>query len=238
MHIGPMTSVRPTDTLTHSRLPHLSSLEVQYIGAPPQQQHLPTIHSVPSDTKFFNSMPDLFTYIDQPGDQQDLDINEEDVYIDINPSLGGGMNRASMLSNASAMSDYKESNVVLEVVNITYGVFLDSQNSDFFSDAERQRAEERKAKLAEAARLRYQKLSAEEKKEVNARRTAALQRKRQRQREIQELENLLRHSNDIQEDPVINEQLREKRIKARRAEAARLRYQRMTTDERKSYNYR
>lgn len=107
-----------------------------------------------------------------------------------------------------------------------------------FSDAERQRAEERKAKLAEAARLRYQKLSAEEKKEVNARRTAALQRKRQRQREIQELESLLRNTNDIQEDPVINEQLREKRIKARRAEAARLRYQRMTPEERKTYNYR
>lgn len=107
-----------------------------------------------------------------------------------------------------------------------------------FREAERQRTEERKAKLAEAARLRYQKLSAEEKKEVNARRTAALQRKRQRQREIQELESLLRNTNDIQEDPVINEQLREKRVKARRAEAARLRYQRMTTDERKSYNYR
>lgn len=113
MHIGPMTSVRPTDTLTQSRLPHLSSLEVQYIGNSNQQ----TLHTVPSDTKFFNSMPDLFTYMDPSGDPE-VEVNADEIYIDMNNS--NIMNRGALLSNSSAMSDFgNEPNVVLEVVNIT-----------------------------------------------------------------------------------------------------------------------
>ncbi|TKR78267.1 hypothetical protein L596_019102 [Steinernema carpocapsae] len=53
---------------------------------------------------------------------------------------------------------------------------------------------------------------------------------------MEELETILRQSNDIQDDPEINEQLREKRMRAKWAEAARTRYQRMTPDERKQYN--
>uniref|UniRef100_A0A182E672 BZIP domain-containing protein n=1 Tax=Onchocerca ochengi TaxID=42157 RepID=A0A182E672_ONCOC len=55
---------------------------------------------------------------------------------------------------------------------------------------------------------------------------------------LEELESLLRQSKDIEDDPAINEQLREKRIRARRAEAARLRYQRMSSEERRAYNQR
>lgn len=49
---------------------------------------------------------------------------------------------------------------------------------------------------------------------------------------------MLRQSKDIEDDPAINEQLREKRIRARRAEAARQRYQRMSSEERRAYNQR
>lgn len=108
MHnIGQTTSVRPTDTITHSRLPHLSSLEVQYIGVPNQQSHQT------SEAKFFNSMPDLFTYMEHPDNQQEV----EEVYL---TSADMSMNRASMLSNTSAMSAYNnDPSVILEVVNIT-----------------------------------------------------------------------------------------------------------------------
>lgn len=111
-----MTSVRPTDTLTQSRLPHLSSLEVQYIGNSNQQ----TLHTVPSDTKFFNSMPDLFTYMDPSGEPQEMEVNADEIYIDMNNPNSLNMSRSALLSNSSAMSDFNnEPNVVLEVVNIT-----------------------------------------------------------------------------------------------------------------------
>uniref|UniRef100_A0A0N5ABC2 BZIP domain-containing protein n=1 Tax=Syphacia muris TaxID=451379 RepID=A0A0N5ABC2_9BILA len=94
----------------------------------------------------------------------------------------------------------------------------------------------KRMKQAEAARQRYQRLTPEERKEINAKRTLAQKRKRQRDKEIEELEGILRKSKDIVDDPAINEQLREKRIRARRAEAARLRYQRMSSEERRIYN--
>uniref|UniRef100_A0A915AT50 Uncharacterized protein n=1 Tax=Parascaris univalens TaxID=6257 RepID=A0A915AT50_PARUN len=96
----------------------------------------------------------------------------------------------------------------------------------------------KRLKQAEAARRRYQELSPEERKEVNARRMQAQKRKRQRDKEVEELENLLRKTKDIEDDVNINQELREKRIRARRAEAARLRYQRMSSEERRIYNQR
>lgn len=80
------------------------------------------MHTVPSDTKFFNSMPDLFTYMDPSGEPQEVDVNADEIYIDMNnPNISSlGMNRGALLSNSSAMSDFSnEPNVVLEVVNIT-----------------------------------------------------------------------------------------------------------------------
>jgi hypothetical protein len=94
----------------------------------------------------------------------------------------------------------------------------------------------KKAKQAEAARLRYHRLNAEEKKALNLKRTQAQKRKRQREKEMAELESILRETNDIIDDPQITEQLREKRIRARWAEAARSRYQRMSSEERRAHN--
>ncbi|CAJ0942436.1 unnamed protein product, partial [Mesorhabditis belari] len=96
----------------------------------------------------------------------------------------------------------------------------------------------KRIKQAEAARLRYHRLSNEEKRELNLKRTQAQKRKRQREKEMEQLEEILRQSNDIQEDPDITEQLREKRLRAKWAEAARARYQRMTPDERRNHNNR
>ncbi|KAI6204083.1 hypothetical protein M3Y94_00631400 [Aphelenchoides besseyi] len=94
----------------------------------------------------------------------------------------------------------------------------------------------RKAKLAEMARLRYHRLSDEAKKALNKKRTIAQKRKRQRAKEMAELDDILRKSGDIVDDPEVLEQLREKRIRARWAEAARARYARMTEEQRREHN--
>ncbi|KAI1721401.1 Gex interacting protein 4, isoform c [Ditylenchus destructor] len=94
----------------------------------------------------------------------------------------------------------------------------------------------KRAKQAEAARQRYHRLTSEEKKALNLKRTLAQKRKRQREKELAELESILRQSNDIVDDPEVTEQLREKRMRARWAEAARTRYQRMTSEERRIHN--
>uniref|UniRef100_A0AC34RIH4 Uncharacterized protein n=1 Tax=Panagrolaimus sp. JU765 TaxID=591449 RepID=A0AC34RIH4_9BILA len=94
----------------------------------------------------------------------------------------------------------------------------------------------KKQKQAEAARLRYHRLNPDEKKALNLKRTQAQKRKRQREKELAELEAILRASNDIIDDPQITEQLRERRLRARWAEAARTRYQRMSSEERRAHN--
>uniref|UniRef100_A0A0K0CW36 Coiled-coil domain-containing protein n=1 Tax=Angiostrongylus cantonensis TaxID=6313 RepID=A0A0K0CW36_ANGCA len=96
----------------------------------------------------------------------------------------------------------------------------------------------KKARQAEAARMRYHRLTPAEKRELNLKRTLAQKRKRQREKELEELESILRETNDIQEDPDITEQLREKRMRAKWAEAARQRYARMTPEERRAHNNR
>ncbi|KAI6235625.1 BMA-GEI-4, isoform b [Aphelenchoides besseyi] len=94
----------------------------------------------------------------------------------------------------------------------------------------------KRAKQAEAARQRYHRLNDEEKKALNLKRTLAQKRKRAREREMAELEQILRDSNDIVDDPEITEQLREKRMRARWAEAARARYSRMSEEQRREHN--
>ncbi|KAI6175079.1 BMA-GEI-4, isoform b [Aphelenchoides bicaudatus] len=94
----------------------------------------------------------------------------------------------------------------------------------------------RKAKLAEAARQRYHRLSEDQKKTLNKKRTVAQKRKRQRAKEMAELDEILRQSGDIVDDPEVLEQLRERRIRARWAEAARQRYHRMTEEQRRAHN--
>uniref|UniRef100_A0A7E4VPL9 BZIP domain-containing protein n=1 Tax=Panagrellus redivivus TaxID=6233 RepID=A0A7E4VPL9_PANRE len=103
-------------------------------------------------------------------------------------------------------------------------------------DEERKAA--KKIRQAEAARKRYHRLDAEDRKALNLKRTAALKRKRQRDKEMAELEAILRQSNDIVDDPEITRQLRENRLRARWAEAARSRYHRMSEEERRAHNIR
>uniref|UniRef100_A0AC35UD36 BZIP domain-containing protein n=1 Tax=Rhabditophanes sp. KR3021 TaxID=114890 RepID=A0AC35UD36_9BILA len=102
----------------------------------------------------------------------------------------------------------------------------------------KERDEAKRARQAEAARQRYHNLSCEEKKQLNMKRTMAQKMKRQREKEVMELESILKKSNDIVEDPKVTEALREKRMRAKWAEAARLRYQRMNKEERKAHNMR
>ncbi|CEF67976.1 Hypothetical protein SRAE_2000263700 [Strongyloides ratti] len=102
--------------------------------------------------------------------------------------------------------------------------------------AKQQKLEAKRARQAEVARKRYHNLSEEEKKELNKKRTFAQKMKRQRDKEMMELDNILRQSNDIIEDPEINKILKSKKMRARWAEAARARYHRMTPEEKKTYN--
>lgn len=94
----------------------------------------------------------------------------------------------------------------------------------------------KRAKQAEAARQRYHRLTPDEKRDLNLKRTLAQKRKRQREKEMSELEQILRLTNDIVDDPEVTEQLREKRMRTRWAEAARTRYQRMSSEERRQHN--
>lgn len=96
----------------------------------------------------------------------------------------------------------------------------------------------KRAKQAEAARQRYHRLTMEEKKALNLKRTLAQKRKKQREKEMAQLEALLRASGDIYDDPDVLVQLREKRMRAKWAEAARNRYQRMSEEERRMHNMR
>jgi hypothetical protein len=84
--------------------------------------------------------------------------------------------------------------------------------------------------------LRYHRLNDEQKKALNKKRTIAQKRKRQRAKEMAELDEILRESGDIVDDPEVLEQLRERRIRARWAEAARARYHRMSEEQRRAHN--
>lgn len=75
-----------------------------------------------------------------------------------------------------------------------------------------------------------------QKKELNLKRTLAQKRKRQREREMAELEAILRETNDISDDPEVIEHLREKKMRAKWAEAARRRYNKLDSDERRAHN--
>lgn len=99
-----------------------------------------------------------------------------------------------------------------------------------------ERDQAKRARQAESARLRYHRLDDIQKKELNLKRTLAQKRKRQRERELAELEAILRESNDIFDDPEVTEQLREKKMRAKWAEAARRRYNKLEPDERRAHN--
>ncbi|VDO46334.1 unnamed protein product [Haemonchus placei] len=89
----------------------------------------------------------------------------------------------------------------------------------------------KKARQAEAARMRYHRLTPAEKRELNLKRTLAQKRKRQREKELEELESILRETNDIQ---VIGTKFCS-RIAHR---IVSFRYARMTPEERRAHNNR
>ncbi|VDN04181.1 unnamed protein product [Thelazia callipaeda] len=136
-------------------------------------------------------------------------------------------------SNSRGLLSESTSSGSKDFMNKSGGNETCTPNSDYAMSLQLKRQ-----KQADAARQRYQRMTVEERKEVNQKRTEAQKRKRQKDKELEELESLLRQSRDIEDDPAVNEQLREKRIRARRAEAARLRYQRMSSEERRAYNQR
>uniref|UniRef100_A0A0N5A5B2 BZIP domain-containing protein n=1 Tax=Parastrongyloides trichosuri TaxID=131310 RepID=A0A0N5A5B2_PARTI len=114
--------------------------------------------------------------------------------------------------------------------------FIENSNKKKEELTKQQKLESKRARQAEVARRRYHNLSEEEKKELNRKRTLAQKLKRQRDKEMNELEGILRQTNDIVEDPEINKELKGKKMRARWAEAARNRYHRMTPEEKKAYN--
>uniref|UniRef100_A0A1I8BSZ6 Uncharacterized protein n=1 Tax=Meloidogyne hapla TaxID=6305 RepID=A0A1I8BSZ6_MELHA len=114
---------------------------------------------------------------------------------------------------------------------------LIARTSDDKKNEKSEKEAVKRARQAEAARLRYHRLTPDEKKALNLKRTLAQKRKKQREKEMAQLEAILRASGDIYDDPEVLEQLREKRMRAKWAEAARNRYHRsMTDEERKSHN--
>ncbi|CAJ0580595.1 unnamed protein product, partial [Mesorhabditis spiculigera] len=101
--------------------------------------------------------------------------------------------------------------------------------------------EERRLRHAENSRLRYHRMSEEKRKAVNQRRAERIKTARQRNKEVHELETILKDSNDIessQHDIDQQEEARQRRVKQRRADAARIRYHKMTEAQRKEYNMR
>lgn len=170
------------------------------------------------------------------GDDKNLVTMLDAYFIDSNgPSTSATWNNQQPVQNVQvpqlqqSMSTYSALNGDLKQVSQ-----LKLSNSPDKSEKDRLK----KARQAEAARMRYHRLTPEEKRELNLKRTLAQKRKRQREKELEELESILRETNDIQEDPDITEQLREKRMRAKWAEAARTRYARMTPEERRAHNNR
>uniref|UniRef100_A0A1I8BSU6 BZIP domain-containing protein n=1 Tax=Meloidogyne hapla TaxID=6305 RepID=A0A1I8BSU6_MELHA len=89
----------------------------------------------------------------------------------------------------------------------------------------------RRQKLSEAARNRYALLSDDEKRIFTERRIVMRQRRKQKEREMEELEAILRATNDITDDLVL---LDEQSLQRKRARLSR--YQTMSIDERREYN--
>ncbi|CAD6187925.1 unnamed protein product [Caenorhabditis auriculariae] len=110
------------------------------------------------------------------------------------------------------------------------GIDPDANKTD--SDTVIQHVRMANAKKAEAARQRYHRMSLEEKREYNQRRTEAFRRRRMEEEML-----LSTPAGRISAEALAKAQQIMIR-NARKAEAARLRYQKMTPDERKEYNNR
>ncbi|CAI5444600.1 unnamed protein product [Caenorhabditis angaria] len=107
---------------------------------------------------------------------------------------------------------------------------LDPENSKTDMEEVREHVKNANAKKAEAARMRYHRMTPEQKRDYNMRRTEAFRRRRMEEEML-----LSTPAGRISAEALAKAQQIMVR-NARKAESARLRYQRMTPDERKQYN--
>ncbi|KAF1763513.1 hypothetical protein GCK72_011779 [Caenorhabditis remanei] len=211
-----------------------------------QNSYQPTSYSNSNSNTFHSSssaafIPNTVTQAPQHrrGEEKNL-VNMLDAYFidSTTPSTSSSWNNqqpVQMSSIQQSVSTYNQQIPPLKDVDLRD----DSMSMKMGGSPDKSEKDRvKKARQAEAARMRYHRLSNEEKRELNLKRTLAQKRKRQREKEMEELESILRETNDIQEDPDITEQLREKRMRAKWAEAARTRYARMTPEERRAHNTR
>uniref|UniRef100_A0A1I7UK11 BZIP domain-containing protein n=1 Tax=Caenorhabditis tropicalis TaxID=1561998 RepID=A0A1I7UK11_9PELO len=107
---------------------------------------------------------------------------------------------------------------------------VDPNNTNADSETLKAQAKQANAKKAEAARLRYHRMTPEQKREYNQRRTEAFRRRRQEEEML-----LSTPAGRISQEALQKAQQIMVR-NARKAESARLRYQKMTQEQRKVYN--
>uniref|UniRef100_A0A8R1HYM2 Uncharacterized protein n=1 Tax=Caenorhabditis japonica TaxID=281687 RepID=A0A8R1HYM2_CAEJA len=208
-----------------------------------QNSYQPTTYTNSNTGSFHSSSSAAFipnTVTQTPnrrGEEKNL-VNMLDAYFidSTTPSTSTSWNNQAPVQMSSIQQSVSTYNQPLSQIKDMQGDGMSVKLSGSPDKSEKDRA--KKARQAEAARMRYHRLSNEEKRELNLKRTLAQKRKRQREKEMEELESILRETNDIQEDPDITEQLREKRMRAKWAEAARTRYARMTPEERRAHNTR
>lgn len=99
-----------------------------------------------------------------------------------------------------------------------------------------QKLEIQRAKRAERARLRYHNMSAEERRNFNARRAKALRTARMRDDELCRMAERAQMSGTTLDADLMIQVAEAQRRRAKRAEAARLKYHRMSSEERRQYN--
>ncbi|KAJ1374933.1 hypothetical protein KIN20_038140 [Parelaphostrongylus tenuis] len=223
-HSSSSTAFIPNNTITLQQAPQ-SSRSGQVTQTP---MRLPTNDT---DERKISQLLDTY-FLDQPAPSTSTwaTPSHQTVQVQSNQSLQG-----LQIGQLTPQISYQGGTLI--TTTGVKGVNMNVKVSPVSPDkAEKERL--KKARQAEAARMRYHRLTPAEKRELNLKRTLAQKRKRQREKELEELESILRETNDIQEDPDITEQLREKRMRAKWAEAARQRYARMTPEERRAHNNR
>uniref|UniRef100_A0A0N5B529 BZIP domain-containing protein n=1 Tax=Strongyloides papillosus TaxID=174720 RepID=A0A0N5B529_STREA len=118
-------------------------------------------------------------------------------------------------------------------------VCVDAANNDVRSaipDEKSEKLAAQRARRAARARQRYHQMSDEDRKKFNAKRAIALRKARQRDEELCQLYDAAQQTGAVIDEKTMQEILEAQRRRSRRAEAARLKYQRMTVEERKEYN--
>uniref|UniRef100_A0A0K0EAN9 BZIP domain-containing protein n=1 Tax=Strongyloides stercoralis TaxID=6248 RepID=A0A0K0EAN9_STRER len=118
-------------------------------------------------------------------------------------------------------------------------VCVEAANNDIRSaitDEKSEKLAAQRARRAARARQRYHQMSDEDRKKFNAKRAIALRKARQRDEELCQLYDAAQQTGAVIDEKTMQEILEAQRRRSRRAEAARLKYQRMTVEERKEYN--